>query len=159
MIDDTTPTTTIDKPAVSEAQILALAMFLHEVRSRHTEAKARYELLTAAADEATEYSITRNTLQSAERNLRYAMETRANQTGDKSVGHGLQCKDFMVVEYDTDEAFGWARKHDLFLRLDPKAFEKYIKQQPDDLDIAYNVTSERRATIPRDLTKILDAIE
>lgn len=89
--------------------------------------------------------------QEAEVKLReLALETYA-ETGDKTVAPGVGIRVMSRLGYNNKEAFEWAIKHELALKLDSSAFEKIAKTS----DLAFvTITEEPTATIATELLKV-----
>lgn len=70
------------------------------------------------------------------------------ETKEKNIGFGVTVKSFALYDYDKNEAFEWAKKHQLALKLDDTAFKKIMKSDPKNMKFVI-VDSEDRATLPK----------
>ena len=100
-------------------------------------------------------------LQEAETNLRSEALEEYKATDNKAPGPGVAIKLFQKLEYDHEEAFKWACKHEMALQLNVGAFEKIVRISPDRAgDLSFvQVSQEPQAQIATDLSKVLTAIE
>lgn len=65
-----------------------------------------------------------------------------DQTGEKKLYGGVGIRVMTKFVYDENTAFDWAKKHDLCLKLDSKAFDKVAKAQEIDF-----VEKEEKTTV------------
>ena len=81
-----------------------------------------------------------------ETNIRFLAKKEYLETGSKKLLGGLGVRVSQSLIYADVDAFNWSKRHDLFLQLDKKAFEKYAQSQ----ELAF-VNKEERVivTIPK----------
>lgn len=93
-----------------------------------------------------------NTLREAEESLRQAILAEYQETGNKQPAPGCGVRILTKLDYDEDEATGWALEHRICLNLDKKTFERVAKAQALPF---VTVTEEPQPTISTDLAKAL----
>lgn len=97
------------------------------------------------------------TVTQASQEVREAALAAYNETGEKSPHPAVKIKMYTVLEYLNSEALDYARQHlPKALKLDRRTFEKAAKAIEPEFVM---VTQEARATIARDLSKYLPAVE
>ena len=74
-----------------------------------------------------------------------------SETQDKQVAPGVGIRVRQVLNYESKDAFDWAVKHELALKLDPSAFEKIAKTS--NLSFV-TITEEPTATIAAELQRM-----
>jgi len=87
--------------------------------------------------------------------LRHAGLRAFQETGDLAPGPGLKVRMMKRMEYDEDEALGWALTHKMAVSLDRVAFEKLARATPLDFVRVYE---EPQVTIATDLGPVLDEV-
>lgn len=86
-----------------------------------------------------------NDMFDCEESIRTQALVEFKNTGEKKLDGGVGIRVLKKLDYDTSEAFSWAKNHSLALSLDKKAFEKIAKA--DNIDFV-KITEESTATIP-----------
>jgi len=82
--------------------------------------------------------------------------TNFKETNEKVFIGGIKVQETKSFDYDALEAFKWAKDHDMFLELDKKSFDKYIKAlKPEMLPSFVKTVEGNRATFPK-LIKLED---
>lgn len=71
-----------------------------------------------------------------------------NKDGTKKFDCGVGIRIMNKIEYDINEAFDWAKEHQMALSLDKKAFEKISKVDTPDF---VRISEVATATIPMKL--------
>ena len=75
-------------------------------------------------------------------------------------GVGIRVSDIQTPRYDIPMALAWAKKHDMCLSLDTKAFEALCEQDSTRPDFVVIERDTRIvATIATDLTKALEGVQ
>jgi hypothetical protein len=69
-------------------------------------------------------------------------------TEKKKLNGGIGIREVTNINYDEKDAFDWAKKHELCLKLDKKAFEKLAKNQ--DIDFVKE-EKEIKVTWPKEI--------
>lgn len=72
------------------------------------------------------------------------------ETKDKTAIGGLKVQETTIYNYDSKDALNYAKNHDLFLMLDKKSFEKYIKSTKEKIDFV-TVNNGLRVTWPKEI--------
>ena len=93
-------------------------------------------------------------LADAESRLREAALNTYAATGEKKLPCGVGVKIATRMNYSPDDAFEWAKAHNMALQLDKTAFEKIAKASPMDFVEFVEVPT---ATLPTDTAKLLEA--
>lgn len=144
-----TATSTINAQAW---RVLALReeMLLAQARlraSREAWEAANAELVKDVSQLTTQLTI-------EEKQLRWLAVKVFWDTGNKRPAPGVSIRESTDLEYSQTDALAWAKKHDLALALDKKAFEKIVdamQDRPRFVCVIPVVT----ATIATDLAKAL----
>lgn len=90
----------------------------------------------------------------AEKNLRDRAIAEFKATGDKAPCEGVAINMFRRIDYDPQQALGWALDHKLCLNLDKRAFEKTAKATGANGGLSFvHITEEPQATIATDLSQ------
>ena len=76
--------------------------------------------------------------------------------GEKALGSGVNIRVETRLGYDPVTALLWAKKHDMALSLDKKAFEGLAKASVPPLDFVKQV-EVATVTVAQDLAKVLEA--
>lgn len=96
----------------------------------------------------------------AEGRLREMALASFQATGDKNPGPGVSIRMMTRLEYNLNLARLWAQDHRMFLTLDTKTFEKFVKSGGADQVPFVNVIQEPSIAIAVDLSKALgDPVE
>lgn len=139
--------------------LTALAAQVASRRAAYAEAKAQWDALVAAFEEQhagarESMEATKSALADEEAQLRDAALAEHRLTGYKKLPHGIGIRITTKLDYDENDAFEWAKSHELALKLDAKAFEKIAKADTPDFVQVLEVPT---ATLPTDTAKLLEA--
>lgn len=139
-----------------------LAMQVAVLRIRQTEARAiRDEKLDEARRNHVNiflrcYEIEEE-LGEAEVGLREAAVAYTKETGDLRPCPGVEVKTVAVVVYDMAKGLEWAKKHNMALSLDQKAFKKLVRAAPEAFTGVARMTGTQKAFVATDLAAAFDA--
>ena len=77
------------------------------------------------------------------------------ENNDKNYIGGIKVQELKNYDYDPNKAFMWAMEHKLFLQLNQKQFETYIKtfkELPEELKSIVTIDETKiRATFPKEI--------
>lgn len=73
------------------------------------------------------------------------------ETGEKKLYGGIGVQNRTEISYSLTEAFNWAKKHDMFLLLDKKAFEKAAPSLEEKLKGVADIRKEPKVTFPKQI--------
>lgn len=143
---------------ISERNLLAIH------RDRLAQIKVKKDALLRTVQESEEYlrlveveQQVKEAMELDEKTIRWvAVELfKADPDKVKQIVEGVSIREETVYDYDANKAFEYAKKHQLFLKLDPKAFEKFAKDNAEgntELEFV-TIKKEPSATIASDLSK------
>ena len=127
-----------------------------EARQLATELKDQRDVLLKEWNEANQVLFDSLTQQEfcvayTEDRLRELTLQAYTETGNKTPAPGVGICEVTKLEYDPQDAFAWAIKHLVSLKLDVIEFTKIAKVSPPDF---VEVTTEPQATISHNLDEI-----
>lgn len=102
------------------------------------------------------------TIADAETTIRNAALDAYLASSNKNPYPGVNIRVSKTLTYDRADAFNWAKAHNLFIvpeSLDAKAFEKFGKDNFEQVADIAELTESATATIATDLTSAVDQID
>lgn len=147
-------TTTAKEERITTIQMCAEA--LHKKRQEFEAAKKARTAALKEVDEETEYSQLKDTVSSLDFRLRQFLIEYHEDFDGEPIG-AMKCNVRNAIVYDAAYALDFAKEHGIFLALDQKAFERYVKH----VDVPWFVTIEGKLSpqIPTNLEPTLKKLE
>lgn len=159
-----------------------LSQFMEKRHALHSEVKAASEELDKLYDDEVGAAILafnekhaerfeirdrlRAALTELEAELRAVAVTAFKETGAKTFDNGVGVRESFILQYEENDAYQYALAHSMFLKLDSKALDTYLKTKITE-DIKKTVAEsgsaglplEKWVTVNRKLTATLPKIE
>lgn len=130
-------------------QIERVALMRNEAaEAKHRVAEARAIWEEANANLLAEEKGSRDDLEKEEAALRAMALAEFRETGEKKPGPGLSVSIGTRLHYEPAEALAWAKRMEIALALDTKAFEAVAKTTPLPF---VTVEDEPKVSVARDL--------
>lgn len=112
------------------------------MKESYEKAKEDWEIRNQALIES--YTLAKQSLAEVEEKLRTYAESIYDGE-NKKIGFGVRIQDSSIMDYKSEDAFAWAKAHNMCLKLDDAAFKKIAKAQKIDF-VTYD--TKPKATLP-----------
>jgi hypothetical protein len=130
---------------------------VHVARMQAEQAKAEMDEAVRIAELTFGYTEKKKRLAELTEQLRsqVVIEYEADPDQGKTIVGGVKVSVERVYSYNSGDALRWAKDHNMFLALDKKRFDDFVKHEPLDFVTVKEIT---KARIPTDLSKTIDVL-